>query len=240
VKITITTAGKTVVNYTVNVLVLEKTVGSYGTYDGGGAKGQATLTIPSTGKISGKYLADGLTWTLSAPYFDSFDDGTKMYTATLEAKCGKDVVPLFLSAWRDARGIDNARVADGDGNEIATLYKDADWKTGISPWKSIAKDFAAAPEITYAATDSVAGPGFVTLKFSNNGSVTVKGEFSGYKASGSAPLLPTCLIWEFMNHDATSTAVVYVYLPPKAGKFAGHVKAVQLQWDGLRFNDVTP
>ena len=35
-------------------------------FDGGGNDGQATLTVSSSGKISGKYLSGGQTWTLAA------------------------------------------------------------------------------------------------------------------------------------------------------------------------------
>ena len=81
-------------------------------------------------------------------------------------------------------------------------------------------------------TVNILGPG--------TGKVTGAGAYAANKTNGSAPIIPTCLTYEFDRGDATSTAMVYVYLPPKDGKFAGHVKSIKLQWDKLRFTEVAP
>ena len=83
------------------------------------------------------------------------------------------------------------------------------------------------------------------MKFAASGAVTVKGAFvtginekTGkeilYSASGTAVLAPQS------EPDETGVfdAVVFVYLPPKAGKFAGYVRCVNVRWTGVAWEVV--
>ena len=71
---------------------------------------------------------------------------------------------------------------------------------------------------------------------------TVKGEFSAYgkaySASGSATLIP---LSEPVAEDVEKPeeksfdGCVFMYLPPKAGKFDGFAMGVRLKWTGTEF-----
>ncbi len=92
VKITVTTAGKSSQTYQIDTVVDALPAWAQGTFAGGGlsddgrdgarpshgnenalaarsSSGVVSLAIAANGKISGKLLEDGLTWTLSAPWF---------------------------------------------------------------------------------------------------------------------------------------------------------------------------
>jgi hypothetical protein len=73
----------------------------------------------------------------------------------------------------------------------------------------------------------------VTLTFKKGGgTVTTKGVFGGYSASGSATLTPISTPddnGEFLGH-------VQVYFPPKADKgFAGYGIRLKVKWTGSGF-----
>ena len=239
VKITVTTAGKTTANYTVALTVTEMPVGLYGQYEGGGDDGQATLTVTDKGKISGKYLSEGLTWTLAAPYFDSFDDGTTTYTATLEAKSGSGakavVETLNLEIWKGAT-YGEASIRDSDGNEIARRLYLANWKD--SAWKSVATDFGKSPVVDCYGSDKYGRTYKISMKFASSGKVTVTGIFNdSVTASGSSTLAPTCFPHDFAN--GKGTAKVSVYLPPntKKGFNNAFAEVFDVVWDGTNFSE---
>ncbi len=80
VKITVTTAGKSSITYLVKLTVdplPDWAVGSFDGYvgngelgTGNGESGTVVLTVAASGKISGKMLEGGKTWTLSAGQFN--------------------------------------------------------------------------------------------------------------------------------------------------------------------------
>ena len=203
-----------------------------GTFNGGGDLGQVSLTVAKTGKLSGKYLSDGLTWSLAANSFDSIDESGEVYRATLIGKSGKLAMTNEVGVACDSMG--------GFAESIDYIAYRNNWK--LEPWKTIGKPFAKAAALEYEDSVSVAGvpvPGVLTLKFAASGAVTVKGSFvtgvnerTGkdilYTASGSAVLAPQS------EPDETGVfdAVVFVYLPPKAGKFDGYVRCIGVRWTG--------
>ena len=81
----------------------------------------------------------------------------------------------------------------------------------------------------------------MTLKFAASGAVTAKGVFNmgkdargrdvAYSASGTAVLVP---ITEPDANDAF-TGAVWVYFPPKQGKFTGYIELIGVKWDGTKF-----
>ena len=192
VKITVTTAGKAKQEYVINVTV--RGIPAEGTFNGGSANGLVTLTVAKTGKISGKYLADGKTWTLSAAGFDTWDDNDRL-TATLTAKSGKEVKTLKL--------------VYEDGYFTSSLFEAwrNEWKT--EPLKTLATKLKGQK----------AQVGEVLLTVGASGAVTAKGTFGSYSASCSTVLIPT---------ETEGRYTVYLYFPPKAGKFAGWVGTVYI------------
>ena len=219
VKITVTTAGKTAIVYAIALTVDPLPGWAVGTFNGGSDEAQSALTVTAAGKISGKHLEDGLTWTLSAPYFDECDgDG---YLATVTAKSGKIENTMTLEIGEDEA------VLEEDETPVASLYQ-TDWKS--EPWKTIAKPFNGK---TLKLDD-------ITLKFSSSGTVTATGAFvTGvdakgkdviYSASCAATLIP----------QGGDYYCIYIYFPPKAGKFAGYSERINLSWDGAAFAVVPP
>ncbi len=232
VKFTVTTAGKSKRVYPVDMTVLPLPDWAVGTFNGGGDLGQVSLTVAKTGKLSGKYLSEGLTWSLAADCFDSINNSGDVYRATLVGKSGKLAITNEVGVACDAIG--------GYAESELYIAFQNNWK--LEPWKTAGKPFAKAAALEYEDSASVAGvpvPGVLTLKFAASGAVTVKGSFvtgvnerTGkdiiYTASGSAVLAPQS------EPDETGVfdAVVFVYLPPKAGNFDGYVRCIGVRWTG--------
>ena len=223
IKITITTAGKTKVEYTFVTTVTAMEDWAVGTFSGGGDNSMLTLTVAASGKISGKYLADGLTWTLSAANFTDYAEGAE-YVGYVTGKSGKAEFTERLIVQRMDYGLGFAYI--GSDDFLGFLYQ-TKWKE--EPWKSVAKTFAG--ERTLAVEDKEGRPGMLTFKFASSGAVTIKGEFTGldgktYSASASADLAPTTAL-----ESTGFEALVHVYFPPKAGKFSGFTKSVIVEWN---------
>ena len=240
VKITITTGGKTKVEYHLALFVAPVEEWAVGTFNGGDAASQLTLTVAASGKISGKYLVGGQTWTLSAANFYELDESTPLYAAELLAKSGSDTATftLEIGVSDTMEGYGVAEIRDEDETVLGNLYQ-TDWKA--DPWKNIASAFAKLPAYEYPAMDYGGNPGKVTLKFASSGAITAKGVFAvgkgangdiTYTASGSATLIPVSL-----PDEATGAfdAKAYIYFPPKSGKFAGYSQVIDLRWNGTSF-----
>ena len=200
VKITVTTAGKQKQEYVINVTV--RAIPAVGTFNGGGADGIVTLTVAKTGKLSGKWLAGGKTWKLSADGFHTWDDADRL-TATLTAKCGKEEKTVELM-YEDGR--------------VSSLLFEAwrnEWK--VEPWKSLAAQLKGW-KVTVDPVELTVGA---------NGTVKAKGMFDGldgkpYSASCSTVLIPT---------ETEGQYRVYLYFPPKSGKFGGFTGVVEIGAD---------
>ena len=256
VKITVTTAGKVVANYQLDVYVKAMETWAVGTFDGGGDAGQATLTIANTGKISGKYLdMAGNTWALTAASFEELDsvEVPTFYGAMLQGKAGK-VERTFAITVEPGYAIDFVGintvfgeatlydVSDGTPVAVATLTQNH-WKDNL--WKQIASPFAKTPEIGFYASAPMVGyestddrTDSVSLKFANSGAVTAKGSFTdktgkAYSASGNAVLIPFEM---YDTPQGSFGAYVYIYFPPKAGKFDGYIKKKFLRWEADPYN----
>lgn len=128
----------------------------------------------------------------------------------------------------------------GFAESIDYIAYQNNWK--LEPWKTIGKPFAKAAALEYEDAASVEGeevPGVISLKFAAAGTVKVTGSFvvginerTGkeilYKASGSAVLAPQTQ----PDENGAFEGVVFVYFPPKAGKFDGYVRCLTVRWDG--------
>jgi len=115
------------------------------------------------------------------------------------------------------------------------------WKT--EPWKTDAKPFAKASALAIDEGTRDACPylGTITLKFAASGAVTASGKFvTGqdskgkdvvYSASCSSVLVP-----EAAARSASGPYHVFLYFPPKEGKFDGYSADVSLTWDEKNFS----
>ena len=231
--------------------VLDLPAWAQGTFDGGAdetfaAGGQATFTVSKAGKLSGKWLSEGTTWTLSAPSYDRYDETTASYIAEVVCKTGTG---------KKARVFTNELVVAEDSvggaatSERFLAYQN-NWK--IDPWKTLGKKVAKAPVFEfrpYADAGDDHTNDVISLKFAASGKVTVKasyfksrstktGKISWTTVSGSAVLCPQTLPEET---DAFP-AVVFVYFPPKKGTptaGAAYAACVRLRWNGAAFDEWT-
>ena len=183
-----------------------------GTFNGGGDEGGlVTLTIGKTSKVSGKFLADGKKWKLSAAAFTDHAEtnGVEAFFTTVTAKCGKEEMAVEVEV--TASGVVGrycASTRDASGTVLFEAYRNG-WKE--EPLKTVAKTLKGK-KVSVAAPRSEDAAGTVLLTVGANGAVKAKGTFDGYSASCSTVLIPT---------ETKNEYLVYVYFPPKAGKFDG-------------------
>ena len=255
VKVTVTTAGKSSQTYQIDTVVDALPSWAFGTFNGGwdpeGAAtsgGQVSLTVSAAGKVSGKALGDGLTYTLAAPYYSGFaaiDDGDGVssnfladITASWSYKEGNKTVKAneVIKLTVQDNGIGGYAAVD-DWFKAYTV----NWK--VEPWKTLGKKFdkqtrvyAILSDGTFSESEtdltSALGAevtGRVTLKFAAGGTVSVSGEFvTGYdekkqkyttvKATGSATLVPV----------DEGHGEVFIYLTPKG--LAPHARYIEVPW----------
>ena len=197
-----------------------------GTFNGGSEAGLVTLTVGKTGKLSGKWLSEGLTWTLTAASFDAYISSEQMYIATVIGKSGKLAMTNEIVVTEG--GVTGLAAPQG-GDVSGTVLFEA-WRNG---WKEEPLKTAAK-----ALKNLKVQVGEVLLTVGSSGAVTAKGTFvTGfdekkqknitYSASCSTVLIP-------MEVDAAGIGsyAVYLYFPPKTGKFDGYVERVVLHWNG--------
>ena len=239
VKLTVTTAGKSSQTYQIDTVVDALPTWAQGTFAGGWepedaatSGGQVSLTVDAKGKVSGKALGEGLTYTLSAPYYSAF---------ALDENQASNFLADVTASWSYKDGTKTIKT-----NEVVQLVVQdniiggyaavedwfdaytANWK--VEPWKALGKKFDKQTMVyailadgtlsddenydTVALGEDVAGR--VSLKFAASGAVTVTGEFvtayndktkkyTTIKATGSATLVPVD-----NEHGA-----VFIYLTPK-------------------------
>ena len=232
VKVTVTTAGKTKRVYTLALTVDAMPAWAVGTFNGPALAGEApnglaTLTIAQNGKVSGKLLAEGLTWSLAAASFTDYSP-TAGFTATVIGTRGKQAFTNELTVTSGPVG------GLAQGESFAAVQNT--WK--VEPWKARAATFAqVAPVVVAVAGDQ---PGEIALKFASSGAVTVAGAFkTGVDAKGKDVVTKvTCATVVCPDGDPDATDVygasVFVYFPPK-GAFAGYCARLRLCWDGTGF-----
>ena len=172
------------------------------------------LTVAANGKVSGKLLRDGLTYTLSAPSL-ILESGT--YKAAIDGKAKGSVISVIATF--DKGGDANYSYGIIDANKEWYAYQ-TPWKTN-DKLKALAKKIAKAQPLTLPGElDSY---GDLTLKFGANGVVTVKGA----GASSSSVLVPFS--------DEPTEFRLFAYLPPKKS-FPGYAARITLKWDGTAFS----
>ena len=159
-----------------------------------------TLTVGKTGKVSGKWMSEGKTWTLSAASYDAYISSEQMYVATVLAKSGKETKTVAVEVT--------------EGGVVSPIWEA--WRNG---WKEEPLKTAAK-----ALKGQKVQVGDVLLTVGANGAVTAKGPFP---TSCSTVLVPL-----EVNAVGVGSYAVYLYFPPKAGKFDGYVDRVVLTWNG--------
>ena len=230
VKIALTTAGKANFLYTLNLTVDPIQPWAAGTFNGGSVDGMSTLTVAATGKISGKHLADGLTWTLSAARFDGYDGAR--YFATVSAKSGRTVRELSL--------VINSEVADCDAVLLDNSPVDAGALADIDLFQTFwsTKEGKAAAKPFANKTLRLEGDDYaIDLKFAATGAVAAKATFvTGYDEKKQKDVVYTASCSSVLIPQGGVDYCLYVYCPPKpSSKFNGHSERVSLSWNGDGF-----
>ena len=205
VKFTVTTAGKSSKDFTVNLVTLPLPAWAVGSFDGaadapdGDVEGVVqALTIDAKGKIGGKILKNGETWALSAASFDYYDEEYDQFNATVIGKNGRLVETNFVSV--SATGVDGLTyvLPASSWSAYQNLWKRADTKGGMPVFKA---SFDRTVELgTEGDLDNT-----VKLTFKKDGVVSFAGKVGGTKVSGSSQLVNDGMGWK-----------VTLYAPAKA------------------------
>ena len=197
---------------------------AYGTFDGhildgDEVDGLATLTVTAAGKVSGKLICGGRTWTLTAPALTAYVEGATpeqdVYLAELVGKSGKQAFTnelVFCAESADLiAGVRRGRLEMAATERCDVVFETWQnlWKT--EPFKTLAKDFANR-------TVDLDG---VSLKTSATGTVTAAGLFGSVKSTCSSVLVP-------LGDDVYQVSLAFA---PVAGKFEGAAGIVRLTWD---------
>ena len=203
VKVTVTTAGKSKADYEISLAVDALPAWATGSFDGAAYEGDSAnpsgivqaFTVAASGKISGKVLKDGKTWTLGAASFDSYDAEAEAYIATVVAKSGKETDAYEVAVSEDG---------------ISATSPTASWQASQNLWKRDDTK-AAQPDIKkiivveyYPTGDSDDKNNIVKFTFKKNGTVSFAGKIGGVGVSGASQLVRDGESWK-----------TTVYAPPK-------------------------
>ena len=242
-----TAAGNTV-PYKLAIVVAARPQWATGTFngamfDGGRPVGLvSTLSIAANGKISGKLLTGGKTWTLSAASFSSMVVGSKNVTnflATVVGKSGKETITNDIEIVAEAmpaaassanppcRGVVKTPEPSNSQTFELSCWQNL-WKT--EPWKTDAKKLAKAKPLPVDE---------VSLKFASSGAVTAKGVFvTGYNEARKRDITysASCSTVLIPMPQSPQPFHAFIYFAPKAGKFDGYCDRLRLNWDGAEFS----
>ena len=181
--------------------------------------GKVTLTVSSTGKVSGKTLFGGKSYSFNSVAFDDhLEENGGTFTAHVIENTLKRA--LTIRVWRDeATGLGHATVDYGTG-------ENAPWATAVqNGWKLKPAALAKVPTGKAALTPLEADG--LKFKFNSNGAVAVSGKLNGtLSVSQTAQLLPSeIVVSELDGAPATLYADICVYVAPNKTKLpAGFCK----------------
>ncbi len=270
VKVTVTTAGKSTQSYQIDMVVDALPAWAQGAFAGGATGGTAvsavqngrdarspsgvvSLTIAANGKISGKLLESGKTWTLSAAWFDEAEslefleplDPRLAFTATVIGKSGKETFTGTVTiAAEDGVGVVNGRDATpARASPSATRCArgiSSPSETGETPvlpvtwtaWQNLWKraDTKAGQPLfkkNFVADYAFGEPGdknnTVKITFKKDGAVSFSGKKDGVSVIGSAQLVRR------LAGDG-SPCHVTLYAPPKK-EFDGWCETFDVEID---------
>ena len=218
------TYGGTKVAYRLKIAVRALPVYASGTFNGGGEDGLLTLNVGSSGKMSGKYLAGGTNWTLSARSYSAYDVRKDAFTANLLAIRGKTVLTNQVTV------TGNAGLLLGQLSCPRFTGWWNGWKTAAC--RDVAKAIDRAGTLTYEVETPV--PGTVRLAFGSSGTVLAQGRFVvGKNARTGRDITHSASCSTVLcRQDESSTLTVFVYFPPKKSVFAGYCACLEVVFDG--------
>ena len=220
VKITVTTAGKSSITYLVKLTVDPLPAWAVGSFDGpvDGDAGTVSLTIAASGKISGKILEGGRTWTLSAGQFNHVEHveqvgGSDVFYAAVVGKAGKEIVTnSVVVAAKDGMGVATSQLFN-----LSTLQPfNFSWTAWQNLWKR-ADTKASQPVFKknivveyYPLGVSGDKNNTVKITFKKDGAVSFSGKKDGVSVSGSAQVV-------LIGRDGEGAPLygITFYAPPK-------------------------
>jgi len=239
--VTVKNASKNTSKVQIDIDVAPLDAWAQGTFNGATDDGEATaglvqsLAVSAAGKISGKLLEGGKTWTLSAPSYGAYDAGSGRYVAAVVGKSGKLAFTNEVSVAQDG-SVDFARgVASGDGLDAwQNLWKASEWKAVAKPFAN--KKLAIPVEGVVGAFTS----GTLELKFASSGAVSVGGKFVTGVTAKNKDIVHSASCSSVLIPEDDGSYFVFVYFPPKSDSkgnvaFAGYAAMVELKWDGSGF-----
>ena len=210
VKVALATNSKKTWTLTQKLVVTALPAWTKGTFNGGSETTpmQATLTIGSTGKASGKLSFANAVWTLSGTKISKLDSEAKTATLSLTAKKGSAKKTVAVTLGEDELG--GFAFSETKGFEFEA--RQGLW-TSDALWKSCA---AALVGAAYADPK-----GDLTVTFGANGKATAKLKSGRNTFSASAVLCPTEI------GETAVTGKLYLYFAPNTKKkFKGAVRVV--------------
>ncbi len=168
--------------------------GNYAGWSDSTGRGTAALTVSAQGAFSGRLVAEGKSWSFTAPAFAALDVAGARGSVNVVARSGAATLPLLIAITRPpARpdlppGFAKAEIflASAPGIPVAQLYR--------SFWKDPGMESAILPYAAYytagLVVESGAGDGFLGLTVDKAGTTVVAGKLAdGTPVTLSQPLL---------------------------------------------------
>lgn len=215
--IKVTTLGKNSVSYKVAFVVEALPSWAYGTFNGfaaadenGKGVGVATMTVSSSGTISGKFGLFGTNWTYSVKGYAGFvnaKDPTKMkFGFEGVAKYSKFTHPIVGEV---TSGAFNCSVADGEGDDFAfRMYRKV--------WSD--KPALASPKLAKTSLEALGYDNKLAVTVSASGSATFAGKLNdGTSASSSSTV--------FVDEEGLYKVYLIV---PATKKHAGYIDLIDI------------
>ena len=202
--------------------------------------GSISLTVAKTGRISGKVLTGGRTYSFSAKHFDAYDVTATNYVVTVTPKSGKYTLgemTIAIGANDDGIGVAECTFDDEDyvgatmfGYAVQNVWKRTDLKGSTAVFPTGRK----ALSITLAKTGLVA-------KFGKNGKVRVSGKVAGDNGKAVSVSCSAQLQTGFYNEATGENALFLLYVAPKKNLAEGICEVIPLAIttdDNLNVTDV--
>lgn len=194
---------------TITMAVAALPVWANGTYDGAyftfadgetNAVGQVTLTVSAAGKVSGKLLTGGKSYSFAAASFDGYDTDVGVFTALVSIPWSRtDNEECLLTVGVDENGIGSVFMEPtGDGASFAEAVQNV--------W--LRKDLSAPDFATGAKQPILNLTSGVICKFGAKGVVTLGGKIGMVNVSGKAQTLAVSAV-----EGANAQVVVYAANP---------------------------
>ena len=166
---------------------------AWGTFNGiDGMGGSGSMSVTAAGKITGKLVFGGKTYSFSAPSYTSGSESDGYGLETV-AKAGSAALPVSLyvyapGLWDDTgtlpRALGVAQISAGGEDRTFTLYRNV--------WKDAGMAATLVPYIGYYTATlptSDAGSGYLAITVDKTGQAKIAGKLSdGLSVSASVPL----------------------------------------------------